>query len=151
MNIFFLDRDIQKCVESHNSRHCVKMILEYSQLLCSALHMTGKPAPYKLTHKNHPCAVWARQSICHWNYLKELALALCKEYTYRYGKVHKSQAIIESLETPSLPDNGWSDPPQCMPEESKRSDVVEAYRAYYITSKSAIAQWKNRKAPEWYK
>ena len=36
MNIFYLDHDVTKCAEMHNDKHCVKMILEYAQLLSTA-------------------------------------------------------------------------------------------------------------------
>jgi len=48
MNIFFLDFDVKKCAEYHCDKHVVKMILETAQLLCSAHHVTGGTAPYKL-------------------------------------------------------------------------------------------------------
>jgi len=151
MNIFFLDRDIQKCAQYHNNKHTIKMSVELGQLLCTAINLNGGNAPYKTTHKNHPSAVWVRSNKKHWEYTKELALALCKEYTHRYGKTHKTQAVLESIDCPSIPDQEWSDPPQCMPDEHKQDDVVSAYRTYYATSKAAIAQWKNREIPGWFK
>lgn len=33
MNIFYLDKDIQKCVEYHCDKHVVKLIIEELQLL----------------------------------------------------------------------------------------------------------------------
>lgn len=36
MNIFFLDRDLKKCVESYFDKHVVKMPVEYGQLLSTA-------------------------------------------------------------------------------------------------------------------
>jgi deoxyribose-phosphate aldolase len=36
MNIFILDTDIKKCAEYHLDKHCVKMILETTQLLNNA-------------------------------------------------------------------------------------------------------------------
>ena len=36
MNIFYLDYDTKKCAEMHVDKHCVKMILEYAQLLSTA-------------------------------------------------------------------------------------------------------------------
>ena len=36
MNIFYTDEDPKKCAFSHNDSHCIKMILEYCQLLSSA-------------------------------------------------------------------------------------------------------------------
>ena len=64
MNIFYLDKDIFKCAEYHCDKHVVKMCTEYAQLLGNINIYPGNTyAPYKLTHKNHPCAVWVRTNI----------------------------------------------------------------------------------------
>lgn len=88
MNIFLLDYDVKKCAQSHVDKHVVKMILETAQLLCGAHHVIGTTdnIPYKLSHKNHPCSIWVRESLTNYLYLCELGLELCYEYTYRYGK-----------------------------------------------------------------
>ena len=155
MNIFFLDFDTKKCAEYHCDKHVVKMILETAQLLCGVHHMTSQVTPqipYKLSHKNHPCAIWARQSISNYLYLCDLGLELCKEYTYRYGKRHKSQDVIEwcIINKPNIIDIGFTDPPKAMPDEYKVNSVVESYRNYYIGAKKDFAIWKNRSVPEWF-
>lgn len=179
MNIFVLDWDVKKCAEYHVDKHVVKMILETAQLLCGVHHMTpqvnpssypssnpssNRPStvqvtdqvtdqvPYKLSHKNHPCAIWARQSLSNYLYLCELGLELSKEYTYRYGKTHKSQSIIEWClqNKPNIPDKGFTQPAKAMPDEYKVDDVVESYRNYYKGAKNSFASWKNREIPSWY-
>jgi hypothetical protein len=108
--------------------------------------------PYKLSHKNHPCAIWARESLDNYLYLCELGLELCKEYTYRYEKRHKSQEVIEWCVTnkAQICYKGLTEPPKAMPDEYKVKDVVESYRNYYRGAKSGFAVWKNRQVPEWY-
>jgi hypothetical protein len=162
VNIFFLDWDITKCAQQHLDKHCVKMVLEYAQILCSAHHMTDQvptknrlstdQVPYKLAHKNHPCCIWTRTSLSNYLYLCELGLELCYEYTYRYGKRHKSQDVIEwcIVNKPNIPDIGFTEPPKAMPDEFKVKDVVESYRNYYRGPKSKFATWKNRNTPEWF-
>jgi hypothetical protein len=153
MNIFILDRNTIKCAESHNNKHVVKMIVEYSQLLCSAHWVSGSEAPYKLSHKNHPCSIWTRTCLENYVYLCDLAHDLAKEYTYRYGKRHKSQDIIEwcMINLPNLPEKGDITPfALAMPDECKIGDGVESYRNYYITHKRHIAEWKRRDVPNWY-
>jgi hypothetical protein len=109
--------------------------------------------PYKLSHKNHPCAIWSRESLSNYLYLCDLGLELCKEYTYRYGKRHKSQDVIEWCVTnkPNICDKEFTEPARAMPNEYKVDSVVESYRNYYIGEKSKIAVWKNREIPEWFK
>ena len=46
--------------------------------------------------------------------------------------------------------SGFTDPPQCMPEECKGDDTVLAYQKYYIVEKSDFARWKSRAIPEWF-
>jgi hypothetical protein len=156
MNIFLLDADTRKCAQYHCDKHVVKMILETAQLLCGVHHMTDQvtdQVPYKLSHKNHPCAIWSRESLSNYLYLCDLGLELCKEYTYRYGKRHKSQDVIEWCVTnkPNICDKEFTEPARAMPNEYKVDSVVESYRNYYIGEKSKIAVWKNRDIPEWFK
>ena len=153
MNIFYLDRHPKTCAEMHLDKHVVKMILETAQLLCGSHWVTGSEAPYKLSHKNHPCAIWVRESLSNYLYLCDLGLELCKEYTYRYGKRHKSQDVIEwcLLHTPNIPTNGdITNFAMAMPDECKIDSVVDSYRLYYMTHKKSLADWKNRKKPDWF-
>ena len=153
MNIFFLDFDVKKCAEYHANSHVVKMVLETAQLLCGVHWVQGGEAPYKLSHRNHPCSIWVRESLSNYLYLCELGLELCKEYTYRYGKRHKSQDVIEwcLINKPNIADKEFTEPARAMPDEYKSNCVVESYRSYYMGEKSKIAVWKNRETPEWFK
>lgn len=152
MNIFFLDKDIRKCAQYHCDKHVVKMILETAQLLCSAHWVVDSEAPYKLSHKNHPCSIWVRESLTNYLYLCELGLELCKEYSYRYGKRHKSQEIIEWCVTNkvNICDKGFTTPPKAMPDEYKTDCVVESYRNYYRGEKKSFTTWKGREIPSWF-
>ena len=153
MNVFCLDADPKKCAEYHCDKHVIKMILETAQLLCSVHHVTSNNgAPYKLTHKNHPCAIWARESLSNYVYLCQLGLELCKEYTYRYGKTHKTEAVIRWCmdHIPPIKDKGFTHPAKAMPEEYQMGDVVSSYRAYYKGEKVSIARWTKRNSPQWF-
>lgn len=153
MNVFVLDIDTTKCAEYHNDKHCVKMILETAQLLCGVHWSCGLPAPYKLTHKNHPCSIWARQSMANYNWLLSLGEALCKEYSHRYGKIHKCESIIAwcKSKNPNIPNNSLTEFPQAMPEQYKSDSAVVAYRSYYLGEKASFSRWTNRNVPEWFK
>jgi hypothetical protein len=155
MNIFFLDENPTLSAKYHVDKHVVKMILETAQLLCGVHHATDQvtdQVPYKLSHKNHPCAIWARESLSNYLYLCELGLELGKEYTYRYGKRHKSIEVIEwcIVNKPNIPDIGFTTPARAMPDEFKVDSVVESYRNYYMGAKSDLASWKNREKPFWF-
>ena len=153
MNIFFLDLDPRRCAQMHVDKHVVKMILETAQLLCSVHHITEstfKPA-YKLTHKNHPCSIWARESLSNYKWLCSLGKELCIEYTYRYGKTHKCETYINDLlqNLPEIQDNGFTEPRQAMPDEYKEKESINAYRNYYFYGKYHLHSWKKRSKPEW--
>lgn len=158
MNIFFLHLVPEICAQMHIDKHVVKMILETTQLLCSVHHLTegNTYVPcYKLTHKNHPSAIWTRTSKANYIWLCELGIELCKEYTYRYGKIHKCQEYIYDLQknVPDLPDLEFTQPTQAMPDMYKGDDSIEAYRTYYFFDKTHMLSWKgkiaSRKDPEW--
>jgi hypothetical protein len=160
MNIFFLDSNTHACAKYHCDKHVVKMILEYAQLLSTAhWECDGQPAInncYKPTHKNHPSAVWVRQSAAHYDWLYNLLWFLTCEYTRRYGKIHATygKGIVGNLGNRpyELPDYGWvCDPPQCMPDKYKvDKDTIKAYRNYYLGDKARFATWKTVQKPTWF-
>ena len=109
---------------------------------------------YKFSQKNHPCAIWVRQSEENYKWLCNLGLELCKEYTARYERTHKTEAIIKfcAKNVPTkFEGEGWSQPAQVMPEEYRDKDPVTAYRKYYQGEKSGFAVWPKGKKPKWFK
>src|SRR6056297_897165 len=118
MNIFVLDNDIKKCAHYHCDQHVIKMILESTQILCTALNLKGYETPYKSTHTKHPCVKWAGQSYSNFQWLTELAFALNDEYKYRYEKDtdHKSIETLEYVQQYSYEDSGLTEFVQAMPE-----------------------------------
>ena len=149
MNIFFLHRVPNIAALYHCDKHVVKMILESGQLLATCHHEYGFPVTWKPTHKNHPSAVWVRQSRLHYDYVNALGRCLSKEFYRRYGHHHKSGQLFdgELAYAPkpmySMPLT-WQDPPQCMPDEYKQDDTVLAYQAYYRHKQSIMSM-------AWYK
>ena len=148
MNIFLLSFNPRIAAEHHCDKHVVKMILETAQLLYSAFPSVPIGG-YKKTHVNHPCAIWTRESQDNYAWLCELGLALCAEYTFRYGRIHKTQSHIEWLTAnpPDLPAIGVTEIRQAMPVEYKRANPVEAYRAYYIGAKARLLTYSKRSSP----
>jgi hypothetical protein len=179
MNIFYLDPDPVICAQQHNDKHTTKMIVEYAQLLSTAhryldgdkligLSKTGRKHTryvlpdyresilYTATHINHPSAIWVRSGVQQYRWLHDLLIELCKEYTHRYGKIHKVEREL-LWELDRFPRKiaiwpEWSEPTPAMPDEIKINDSsVKSYRNYYIKSKSHLAKWKNRNVPQWFK
>ena len=176
MNIFYLDRDPELAAQYHCDKHVVKMILESAQLLSTAHRVldgvavqgksrTGRNVKrwslsnefdsvyYSASHVNHPSAVWVRTSPYHYNWLHNLFGHLLTEYTYRYGKTHKCEALYEPLKRwPSkIEFSDYEDPPQCMPDDCKDAfSTVVAYRNYYRNYKASFAKWTWRPTPLWW-
>ena len=154
MNIFYLSQNPEIAASYHCDKHCVKMILETTQILSAVHHRYGSTlAPYKETHKNHPSTLWAGNSFENYVWLRELGIELCKEYSRRYGnKTHKCQSYLTTeLYSPpnGIPIHGFTDPPQCMPDECKIEDnTVLAYQNYYRMKKVAFAVWKYSQKPK---
>ena len=153
MNIFLLDKDPKKCATYHCDKHVVKMILESAQMLCTAHWVTGSSAPYKPTHIHHPCSIWVRESIDNYTFLCSLGYNLCLEYTSRYGRIHKTQKVIEWCiqNKPNVERKGLTPFAQAMPEEYKNKSPVKAYRSYYAGEKKDLLRYTNSLVPSWLK
>ena len=151
MNIFVLDEKVEKCAEYHCDKHVIKMILESAQMMSAVVRLDGYDIGYKLTHKNHPCTIWARKSLSNYIWLFKLVEHLNAEYRYRYNKDvnHKSFDMVKTLPTPNLPDTGLTPFAQAMPDQYRNKNTVKAYRDYYINEKSNLLIWTKRKTPEW--
>ena len=154
MNIFYLDKDCVTSAQYHTDKHVVKMILEYSQLLCTAHRLLDDDVDYRLyraTHKNHPSAKYVRYTDSNYKFVYRMFTALCDEYTYRYGKVHLTDTKLrELLKTPpkNIPVGQMTRMPQAMPDEFKCCDSIIAYRNYYRIAKQHLHTWTKRAVPQ---
>jgi hypothetical protein len=156
MNIFYINTNPTQAAQELADDHIRKMQIESAQMCCTAHWETGNEAPYKRAHKNHPSTIWTRQSIHHYRWLVQHGLEICNEFTKRYGKYHKTQNVLEWCRDnePSIPDTGFTPPPQCMPEQYQDNDTITAYRKFYIEDKIAIKKLNYNKLnnkPEWIK
>lgn len=181
MNIFILDEDPRIAASMHCDKHVPKMVLESAQMLSTAHRMldgvetkrrsrSGKTMSkyfmlsdvrehhlYNAVHFNHPCTVWTRESTQNYLWHYELFIALCDEYTKRYGKLHLTdRSLREHLKpTPNnIPDIemtpfrlAMKSNPECMNE----SAPVESYRKFYMTKQERFKmEWKNAQTPYWF-
>jgi hypothetical protein len=156
MNIFVLDRNPVEAARQHMDKHCVKMILEHTQMLSTAIRIHSNDSIegiYKTAHLNHPCTIWTRHSRSNFLWLCEMTEELFKEYTKRYQKSHKSYSIFQACRNNAnfIPDGPLTPFAQAMPDQYKDADAVKAYRAYYIGEKKAFAKWKLGNIPDWWK
>lgn len=181
MNVFVLDLDPVIAAQYHLDKHVVKMILETAQLLSTAHRVLDgtivncikytsankiksvkryilddiklNAVLYNVTHVNHPCAVWCRHNINNYMWLYKLFVSLCNEYTFRYGKMHKTDVLLRDiLKIPpkNISHSCFTPPTLAMPEKYKNSNIVLAYRRYYIAEKYKFAKWTKRNRPNWF-
>ena len=156
MNIFYINTDPIIAAQELCDDHIRKMQIESAQMCSTAHWASGSEAPYKKAHLNHPSTKWVRESIQHYKWVIQHGLEVCNEFTKRYGKYHKTQGVLEWLRDnePSIPDNGFTEPPQCIPDEYKKSNAIEGYKTYYIEDKIKNKQLTYNKlnnTPEWIK
>tara|TARA_Y100001938_G_scaffold144031_1_gene217867 strand:+ start:13235 stop:13870 length:636 start_codon:yes stop_codon:yes gene_type:complete len=183
MNIFALSKNPTEAAIQMLDKHVVKMPTETCQMLhTNALffeyieHYGEEPtlAQLKVFHRdigsnlmkpamlNHPSTIWARQNPNNTLWLYTHGLALCTEYTHRYGKKHGSQERILDT-TQYLPSDGrWRDatPVTIAMDDKYRLDynndidmwefVIEQYRHYYLEGKWKFAEWRKNRMPEWW-
>lgn len=182
MNIFILSNDPGEAAQLQCDKHVVKMIVESAQMLSTChrildgmltkrISNTGKSLSkywvlpdereeilYKAVHMNHPCTVWTKQSSSNYEWHYKHFVSLCDEYTFRYGKIHKTdQRLREALRT--QPNNmtislltPFALAMGASPESIDINDPIGSYRKFYKTKEKRFAMvWTNRYKPEWMK
>lgn len=181
MNIFILDNSPVQAARLQCDKHVVKMIVESAQMLSTAHRMldgtitkipskSGKrmvnawtlpdyreDTMYKAVHTGHPCTVWTMESIENYKWHYDHFVALCDEYTYRYGKVHATaEKLMYVLHQPP---NNIPKKPQTpfklamgIAEECiNEADPIGSYRAFYQTKQDRFSMvWTKRPVPTWF-
>lgn len=142
--IYILDNDTAQIAQALDDRSLSRMISEIAQVLCAAhwiLHNESSspsdlnlpPLPSGTTESTldlrRPWSQWARSCLANYNYLVELGMRCCEEWSYRFSNVnlkitynlksatknvdkkyyhqHKHQHVIEWAKSnvPDLPKN----------------------------------------------
>ena len=203
MNVFVLDQDPVIAAQLQCDKHIVKMILESAQMLSTSHRMLDgvrvrKPSKsgkttvnhyilpnhpyenilYKAVHKFHPCTQWTMEHHDNYQWHYDLFAELCEEYTYRYGKKHKTANLREYLRKKphrinrdfiSADKHKWAHKnfnsfshrydrlttaPLAMksnPECMFPDDPVKSYRKFYKTKQKRFKMaWTKSPVPEWF-
>ena len=169
MNIFVTDPSPYASAKCLPDKHVVKMPLETCQMLSIvASEKWGRGygtlpkkdgTPYatdKGAFRNHPCTVWANETLANARWLIKHGLALCTEYTHRYGKVHSCEKTLDEASSiipfsvPTTPTHFT----RAMPDEYKHDTSIDTFTAYknYIGSKPWAASNYLRdpsRKPDW--
>ena len=162
MNIFVTDSCPIQSARNLPDKHIVKMPLETCQMLSIIYsdwyYGVGKlyksdGTPYRTSHgafRNHPCTQWAADNQYNLAWLIVHGVALCDEYTARYGKVHTCLDVISQAERiyKRCFDLDHYDASQqvtsftrAMPEDIKFDKTIDTITAYkrYLNTKSWLA------------
>ena len=163
MNIFVTNQCPIQSARNLPDKHIVKMPLETCQMLSiiysdwyygiGQLHKLDG-TPYRTAHgafRKHPCTQWAAESYWNLSWLISHGMALCDEYTARYGKVHSCQSAISEaivifeaafdfnvdIYKDSLPMTFT----RAMPESLKFDTTIDTITAYkrYLNTKPWLA------------
>jgi len=182
MNLFILHKDPVIAAQMQCDKHVPKMIVESGQMLSTSHRMldgimerrrskSGKTMVkywrmenqyyettlYSAVHAHHPCTVWTMESSENYKWHYEHFLALCDEYTYRYGKTHKTDRVLRdilSIMPVNMPQKNeltefklaMKANPECM-----FPDPVKSYRLFYQTKQERFKMvWTKRNRPEWF-
>ena len=179
MNIFALSKDPREAAQQMIDKHIVKMPTESCQMLhTNSLYFLFVSAhgreptlkELKEFHReshfqylmkpamlNHPSTIWARQNKANYMWLYDHAIALCKEYTFRYGKVHGTESRILDSFTFSYEEDDLTPVSIAMADEYRLPQkthswdfVIDSYRHYYLEGKWEFAFWKKNRRPDWF-
>ena len=182
MNLFVLDNNPVIAAQLQCNKHIPKMAVESAQMLSTVHRMldgrltrapskSGKtmskhwihPDPaldkvlYKAVHMHHPCTVWSAESGANYDWHYEHFIALCDEYTYRYGKIHATDKLLRGVlkNRPfQIKSGSFTPQPLAMkanPECINYRDIVGSYRNFYQTKQHRFKMvWTSRPVPEWF-
>jgi hypothetical protein len=184
MNLFILSTCPIEAAQQQCDKHVPKMIVESGQMLSTTHRMldgtmekrpskSGKTMVkywrmenkhyettlYNAVHTAHPCTVWSMESSENYKWHYEHFLALCDEYTYRYGKIHKTDRVLRdilSIMPVNIPQKNklteFKLAMKANPECIALGDPVKAYQAFYQTKQDRFKMvWTKRDVPSWFK
>lgn len=182
MNLFFTSYDPNIAAQDSCDQYVVKIAVEVA-LFLSAVHWrngyTGpigtderlcfqalennelvlQPAsgPYrdsKIVKNTSEVYSWVAKSYGNYKWALTYGFGLTREYTKRYGKIHRTETVLLWLDKnrPNIPDLGLTrDVGLGMPEEFKdRTDPIKSYQNYMICTKADFLRWNFCDPPKWW-
>jgi hypothetical protein len=163
MNIFCTEECPRLSAQSLDNIRVNKMITESLQMLVTAMRLNGAKEeeipqrvdgiPMKISHINHPCSIWVRESRENYLWLWEHLKALTEEFEFRHGKKHHGASQLKRAYKGSFL---IADKPRTSFQNSsifKNEPTLEAYKATMVNKwKNDVRtpSWGNRERPVWY-
>jgi len=147
MNIFVPFADPVESAKFLDDSRVIKMTLETAQILSTALQDRDSDGLlYKPTHRNHPVVIWTVERAEHLAYTISVFDALANEYAFRFGKIHKSYAMLRSY-IGKIAGIGVQDRPDFFCNCTEFKDIDDVHEAYRLTLQ---AKWSaDKRRPKW--
>ncbi len=165
LQIYFLHRDARLCAQWLHDRDLVAQIRGIGQILSTACQMMGVSLDrtlYEPVQIDHPCNVWARESIEHFTWLHSHWLSLIQHHEELFHRPHTSWDMQLRIRRFYLADKSiggtgiapfprapWRDPPLLVPNEFVSLDTVKSYRAYYLRHRVHLGSYRKVRRPFW--
>ena len=183
MNVFALNENPELAAQEQCDKHIPKMTVESGQMLSTAHRLldgvmqlrpskSGKTKVkyyrlpdnqmevtlYKNVHGAHPCTIWSMQTSENYKWHYKHFIALCDEYTFRFGKIHKTDIQLRyplSILPKNIPEGPLTPFPLAMksnPECMFEDDPIKSYKLFYQTKQSRfkMAWERGREKPDWF-
>ena len=141
MNLFYTDPDPGVCAQNLDNKRVIKMILETTQMLCTAVSFNSfgaiKPL-YKSTHYNHPSSVWIRTNRENYKWAVEHLFALHSLYPNEHASLAALPEIEDFALSGDFPNTStnMTPVPNCAANKSKGlnfkhiTPTCQAYKLY---------------------
>ena len=154
VNIYVFGNKPIEIVKVLDDNFLKKVVFELAQILCQVQRRYSFSHPFfhKAVERDHPCVLWAGMTDANYSWTYEYFLQASREYSYRFGKIHRSWLLLGML-LRNLPkgilEAGISPFVQAVPEQYKTGDARISYLHYYKAEKISIfSKWTNRPVPE---
>lgn len=164
VNFFYLDHDPHLCAQFYCNKHVVKIPIEIAQILSKVHRDIGESKQLSSYYKSprnlsvkFAIYRWVIQSKANYIYAVRLAIALVKEYKFRYDKNnHLTENVLYKLE---------QDVPKNMPDIGQTlfmmgnkvdmyqylsDDILQNNRYAYVDIKCKNDKWTKRGKPDWF-
>lgn len=162
VQIFVVETQPGDAARALCDKHVISQIGETAELLAIAHVLNGEGVPPmavlrpRTRHLHHPCAKWVGATLGNYRWTHQLAKALLREYTHRYGRYHVYESDIVrmthapfKLRADKAPKVGHV---AVMPDEFvDPTSVLKSYRNYYHHKAEKMKmRWTNRLSPRWF-
>lgn len=154
MNIYYLHPCARVTAEWLHDKHTAKQCDEVKAVLSTAIQLQICESVDELIQTEcfaHPWLPWAMESIDHVTWLHSYYVALTDKLCNVFHREDRQWKFTLAIEKhlQRFPRNGWTDPPQIVPEDCRKEKVTDGYRDFYSKCKIRVGSYKRVRVPYW--